>query len=548
MGEERIRNGESAARPEASGVVWLCGAGFLVALLVTFYPSYMVTTDETRYVSAASFFMTGKAFDPASDGWFWKPNADETQLERTFDCQSPLYSVMLVPLVAIGWRSVFVPGVAVHLLAFAGLIYVLRRRGLSPAWALLYLLYPPFVLYSRMVITDVLGASVVVLVLVLLHREKPSWVGAGAALGFLGLLKLSNLPLAAAFCAVIFVQDVYAGVKSGTLLRGLARSRWVRLAVGGLPAVVLLGVQNTYFFNAFLGSPYFGRAEGWFSWANVLEHLPFYAVSLMVMYPFMLISPFFVRAPHAWEMRISCLAVLLFFSAYYFVDPGNSWAEALVRGQRFQLLVMPFYTLAYAEMLTGRADAPLRRKVLRWSLGAGVVVLACAAGAICWMHAKHSAVEGVRARQLAGVLPKNATLVVAESVLKYYNAAERPDLRSFRHVGGDEIVGFPGNVEMPIYLVVAKGDDVRTRAYREVTERERRDLLSAAERAFNVRRLEAEVNGVEIWVLESRRETSSRAPGSIHERVAGGDSRSNAIAAWDVLFRGRWVSPSPEGT
>ena len=487
-------------------LICLSGAALLFVLLVVFYPCSTSSIDETRYLSASRYFLQGKAFDRDSSAWFWKPRRGDEVLDRALNALSPLFSVILMPFVMAGWRSTFVLGVTAHVLGFIGMVRLLQWRGLSPVWAFLYLLYPPFVLYSRTVMIDVPAASLVVLVLVLLHRPEPNYFHVGLAMGFMVLLKVSTFPIVLAFFGLMFVQDVWSAARSGMFRQRIKHSRWLPMAFGGLPFAAILLLSNVFLFNSLFGSAYVGREAGMFGFRYLPRNLPFYAGSLMLMYPFMLVSPVFMKGAHAWEFKVSCLVVILLFSSYYFIDEGNTWYEMIIRGQRFMLIAMPLFIVAYAEMLTRLAYTRFREKLLRVAMVGMILVLIPVGAVIAGKHRDFTIDQAERSRQLSAVLPRGATVVPGSMVVKYLNAAVRPDLRIVRlaRVKFLPYVLEPEN--LPAYLVLVSADDVRTRAYQPLAEYERKTVLDLLGKHFTAERVPEGLQWVDVWRLDAFRD------------------------------------------
>jgi len=492
-------------------VVWLIGSAFVLTLLVLFYPRTTVSVDEERYLAMAGYLMRGQAFDRSSEAWFWKPRPDGIHFDRTVYSLSPLCSALLIPFVKAGWRSSCLLGTVAHVLAFGGMIYVLRRRGLSPLWAMLYLLYPTSILYSRMIMVDVPSSALVVLMLVLLHRERPNYFVAGLVMGLAILLKLSNLPVIGMFALVTFVEDLMPRRSGSASGADAPRFRWFWMGLGMLPGLLVLATINTIFFNGPFSNGYMGIAGGYFRWTYFVRYLPFYVKSLMTMYPLMLITPLFLRGRYRREMGLSCLASLIFFSAYYTMDQGNTWYEYMVRGLRFQLIVVPFYTIAYAEASTRLAEKLHLRRLVRPALATAVVLLCAGAAVISRQFFEHTVRESDRQVQLDSMLPSSGTVVVGLNAAKYVKAVAHPELKVLRLIGPAELPFVVRTKDLPVLLVVVRGEVVRTEALRKPYEDECVGVLKKANECFVVRPYDRSVGGFEMRILERR----VREPGTL---------------------------------
>ena len=493
-------------------VLWGTASALVFLVLFCFYPKTVVVTDEGCYLSVAGHLLSGKAWDQSSEAWFWKETRRDVY-ERALFSASPTFSALLVPFVAAGWRSCFLLGTIAHVLAFGGMIYVLRRRGLSPLWALLYLLYPTGILYSRTAMGDVVSAAMVVLMLVVLHRERPNYFAAGLVMGFALLLKLSNLPVVGSFALVTFLGDVTARRKDPKGMEGTcgreaggsaSRFRWFWMGLGMLPGLALFAKVNTVFFNGPLGNGYVGLAEGYFRWGCFAEHFSFYVVCLMTLYPGMLVSLAFLRGRYRWEMGISCLGALVFFSFYYFMDQGNNWYESMVRGLRFHLVVLPFYILGYGTMVTAVLRRIPWKRVVSAGLAAGMLLVGAGDVATSVEHSRHAAREWERQRQLGTLFPSSGKIVTCLAAAKYVNAAVYPELPILRSFDPCDVPFAVRGATLPAFLVLMDPAGIRTKAYREVVPAENDEVLRLAREFYEVRRCERQVEGFECWVLVRR--------------------------------------------
>ncbi len=447
-------------------LLWIAGTVFFLAMIVAFFPKTTVVTDEVCYLTASRHFITGRAFDKTSEAWFWKETGHGWR--RTFFSASPGFSALLVPFVLVGWRSAFLLGSLAHVLAFGGMIFILRRRGLHIAWALLYLLHPTAVLYSRTIMADVLSSALLVLILVILHARRPSFFLIGLTVSVGVVIKLSNLPIMGTFLLLMLLRDFLG--KHPDVGYGPSRVNRLALLAGVLPGVVALVALNTCFFGSPLGNGYVGRSEGWFSVTSFVHHLPFYLVGLTILYPGMLLAPLFLRGAYRWEIRAACFVSPLFFSAYFFLDHGNTWHETLIRGLRFQLCVSSCYILAYACMVERGASALKWKPLLTPVLAATALVLAAGAAAISVQHQRHSVRELEVHLSVARALPPRGTVIAMTQASKYLSAARYPLLRIQRFLDLRDIPDLD-RAPKPLMLLLLDPKTIRTEDYRKgVTE------------------------------------------------------------------------------
>jgi len=118
-----------------------------------------------------------------------------------------------------------------------------------------------------------------------------------------------------------------------------------------MPFLCLIAFYNSMAFGGPMRTPL--ESTGHFSWSYVAEHLPFYAETLMLCYPLMLVAPVFYQGRLRWEIRWVCSVWLLFYSSYYFITQGRNAIETLVAGQRFLLPAIPLFLFAYIGWLDG---------------------------------------------------------------------------------------------------------------------------------------------------------------------------------------------------
>ena len=486
------------ARKASSWTLFITGTAIVLLTLLVFYPKTSVSMDEMRYMSLSRYLLNGKAYDPTSEAWFWKQLPDGKTFERTLYAPSPAFSALLTPFVAINWRSACLLGTLAHIGAFGGLIYLMRRRGLHPAWALLYLLHPTAVLYSRMVMADLPSAALFVLALVLLHRGRPSRFCSGLVMGAAVLLKLSNAPIVAVFglgCLVTSLAD-RENRSWVSKLRGP-----VVMALGMLPGLVALVTINWVCFNSPTGNGYIGMADGYFGWRYFVSNFPWYLGALMLAYPFMLIAPAFLGGTCRWEMRLSCVAVLLFFGAFYFHDVGNTWYESIIRGLRFQIIVMPFYIIAYAHMLTWVMKRVRWRRTVLAALVLMMVAVTAGDVLLSRKHVEVSAILHARQEELGEVLPGNAVVVTCPMTSKYVNAVLSPELKVINLYSGGLLSKEVTEDDLPATIVLPTPEGMVTEAHAELARFYRENLLTSARKSFRVHRPRQQVAGVDIVVL-----------------------------------------------
>jgi hypothetical protein len=148
-----------------------------------------------------------------------------------------------------------------------------------------------------------------------------------------------------------------------------------------------------------------------FGLANVPKMLPGYVFAFLTLYPGMLLAPALYRGPGRGALAGLGYFCVLSYSCSAFADAAGSPVETFILGQRYVLVVIPLFLIAYSwclSQLVARFRKPGTERV--WVAGAGliVVVLFATAGL---MHARHQKylyrAEFARKRLIATTPPGN---------------------------------------------------------------------------------------------------------------------------------------------
>ena len=111
----------------------------------------------------------------------------------------PAWPTLLAPFTSLPWPWPYALGPTIHILGTLALALVFKKRGLSPAWALLYLAQPTLLTFSRTLMAEPLAAFQIALLLLLAETENALLLGVVA--GFAPLVKLSQVLAVAPFAA-----------------------------------------------------------------------------------------------------------------------------------------------------------------------------------------------------------------------------------------------------------------------------------------------------------------------------------------------------------
>ncbi len=322
--------------------LWLTASMLLfTALFFIYYPPIFAIRDESIYLSMTRLLRAGS--------WYAEnPAIPMITVVEALGHRVPLYppgnAVFLLPFSMMGWQSVFLAGFFLHI---AGSWLFSRMAEFfdadTPLAFLLYFLFPPFLLYSRTIMSDMPSMVLFLAACVCYFNPKGSRAGAGALLGLNLFFRVSNAVLVVPFGIAL-------------LLNALRRREWkafLFFCAGVIPFAVGVLIYNAYF----LGSPFLtgystaiSGVEN-FGFKYLPGNLAHYLISLCLMYPLMLAGVFLNRKQYRIEIFLLLGILLAFFGAYYFYDhfPGRlaTWGF----GTRFLFPVMPFLILAYADLL-----------------------------------------------------------------------------------------------------------------------------------------------------------------------------------------------------
>lgn len=385
-------------------------AAAFLALAAWFWPPMYLVSDEAGNFSLAYVLGEGTVFADVAGRPL--PEAIAVDGGHSASRYPPGLAALLVPLTWLGPRALFALPLVAHLAGFAILAWLLRRAGVSPLWALLWLFYPTAVLHSRMLMSN-LPEAVILLGAFALVVRGGRW--AALAAGLLLGLGLVVRPTLAVGAAALAVGALWRGrreiLAAPSLLGGLAGSEAGWLLLGALPGLAALLAYNGHVF----GSPFdFGYrrtdAPGRFSAGAAGRLLPRYLIFLLAAWPLMLPAPAFYRGKWRLETALVPAAYLLLYGTYDWPEDGASLPETLLRQSRFVLAAVPFLLLAYAGVLSGWLNRlpGLERAALALFLVAGL----CGAGYLGRRHLRAQE-QAAAARDALYTRTDEGALVVA---------------------------------------------------------------------------------------------------------------------------------------
>jgi hypothetical protein len=410
-------------------------AGYFV-LFFFYYPRSAGIEDEVDFLNQAIVLSHG-AFSAEGAGFKEVGFFIERQ-GRHVSWRNPGRALLTVPFLWLGGIAfAFFSGALIHALLVVASGLVLNGLGRSPVWAALILYHPTFSLYSRTLMADEPAALCLMLALAasLLLSRPGIWVGLalGAAIVF------------RYHAAVVLVPFSVAFYLSG----GKREAARCLLAAGGILGPLI--AYNLYL----LGNPFGPTFQGSFSLAYVKENLSFYAPSLCLIWPLMLLSPLFAPRRIRNECCAICWPLFLVVLFYFWRDRGATFAESLVLGQRLLQPALPFWIIAYAATIGG-----VLAKLAKPFLSRALVVPTILAGislftlqlVIFRQHDRHLLALSEVREELIQKIPPGSTVLANRNLSKLFLVALSPEPR-FHWVECEDLQ-LPYLQESPRYLAI----------------------------------------------------------------------------------------------
>jgi len=410
----RVRNLAGASSTAPAWPLW-AGVALYVLSFLALFPRTFAIVDEDAYLTQAFLLRSGRLSYEGSS--IPAPHMSVEFNGRTSSKYPPGNSLFLAPFTCLGWRAVFVSGM---ILALAGVwlcVLILRRLApaADPVWGLLYLFHPAVVLYSRTIMSDLLAACLVLASFYCLLRRE-------------GWLLLSGLLLGLA-CLVRYSNAVFVPV---FLLLGLRQSgrrvgRTTMLLAGFAPLAALTLAYNQYAYGAPFSFPMY--LTGHFSPAYFLHHARYYAVSLLLLYPLMLLAPLFAGRGLRLLLGLPAYALVLLYCFFSYLHDVPSLPERLTIGLRYLMPALPFLVIAYAAA-GDRLERLLRGTT--WLKYAGLMLMAALCPLLQWRHDRYLRVQQTYQHLVLEHVPQHSLLICDKDVSELVSYAW--GWRDYRHL------------------------------------------------------------------------------------------------------------------
>ncbi len=376
-------------------LLWMMAA--FAVIYAVFYPLLYTSIDEAATFRMA-FVLRHGAVVPHDSGFF--PSISPVGIHGRMYLFPIGFPAVLSLVSLAGWKAFFLVNPVLHLVAAWCFGRILQANRVSAKYAVLYLLYPCFVLFTRTLFSDAFAASLTTIGLYFLICRR-STLPAGLCLGVALAARVASAPV-----AVLMFVDLLADDWRRRGERPLLRGQSLFFLLGLVPFFAVNLLYNNYTMGSPLHSAY---SADRLSLHGLLHIGPLYALSLLLIFPGMLAAPFFYRGPFRWSGLAAAVVVSLVAAAYDESTYGNSLLQTLLSTPRQVLPVMPFFLLAYCVVL-GQWLPEARLKRVR-AFEAAAVLLALAVG-ISAIHQKYLRRLGAVQTRVAQALPA-ASIVYA---------------------------------------------------------------------------------------------------------------------------------------
>jgi hypothetical protein len=333
--EDRLSSSWSIER----WVLVALGLLFAAVYFALYPPTYSIV-DEQGYLSYGLAISRGTPFADEAGVFAIRSDYVKGHLVPDFAIGT---SVLIAPTFLFDWRASFGVIMLVHLLGTTACAVALRRAGIAPLLAALYLFHPVATLYSRTVMSDIPATT-------LMMAGVAAWLGprrhpvlAGLAIGLTPHFRFAQAGIVAAFGLAVLLRDLLQSREKGRLQLRTT----ILFGMGLLPGVLTWMAVNAFLYEGPLSPP----ISDPLSLSRVPDNLPRYLLSLNLVYPLCLAVAFL----HPSRVRLECIVVgttaLLVYSSFSHLYVGFGTLAQMVIGDRFFLPLFPLLVISYAGAL-----------------------------------------------------------------------------------------------------------------------------------------------------------------------------------------------------
>jgi hypothetical protein len=459
---------------------------------VFFWPKTFSIMDESAYLNHAYALRQGHLY----------PDMVGLNTTMSYTVQNGAHIIPQYPLgwplilsgfSFLGWNVLLGINLVFHLCSFFLLIRLLRYFSASPYWAILYLLHPTCVIFSRTIMSDIPTGTLLLLSLWLYLSRR--FVLLSFVMGIALFLRTANALFLPVFVLAYLIETFLPEKQSlQTSLQEIKSLKIDKIKPALWSVVKMVSFGIVFFIAAYLYQKII-QEGGWAKYSQAaqvsLRFFPkqflFYGLGLSLLYPGMLPSLFLYRGRHYRVFYSILLPILFLYMCSNFNDVGENILQTYVVGQRYFIAPLPLLILVYALVLEkfGLVPWSKRWRVLAF-LAAGVLWIA---SSVLQRYHQNKLTGDVQTRMsVTQVVPQDAHLITNIHVGKLLHPAwtgvrswtllttqemSMPDLKS-RAIGQ---VNDSLQKNKATYIAIA------TRGYRSETSNEQQ-LFTTLQEAF----------------------------------------------------------------
>ncbi|MBI4722050.1 MAG: hypothetical protein HY769_03485 [Candidatus Stahlbacteria bacterium] len=314
----------------------LSSLGIYLALYFIYYPQTYTIFDEACYLDLSYALRQGTVYLEQAD----LPTLHyPIKVNNHFVSIYPIgNSILLLPFTYLGKWGLFLYGLLFHILGYAIFIKVLKQANIDIKYAILYLFYPPQVLFSRTIMSDIPAAVFVLLAFYCYQREK--YTLSGVALGISFIIRYVGIALLPVFLALAIIKKRWQGLK---------------ICIGFIPFLIFVLAYNYVVYGGVLNTGYPIKTLS-FDLHRYGLHILIYLLSLSIFYPLMLIAPFIYKKAYRTEILSSffVLFIFLLLTSFAFCIYAEPSAKSIIKTSllavRYFFPIIPLLLIAYSSI------------------------------------------------------------------------------------------------------------------------------------------------------------------------------------------------------
>jgi 4-amino-4-deoxy-L-arabinose transferase-like glycosyltransferase len=397
--------------------------GLYACLYVFFWPKTFSIMDESAYLNHAYALKLGHLYpDQVGINTTMSYQVQWQGVAHIIPQYPPGMALLLMLFSFLGWQVALGMNLFFHLASYVLLIQILKKLALSPWWAALYLLHPTAIIFSRTVMSDIPTGTLILLSLWLFLQKR--YVILSLVMGIALVVRTANGILLPIFCFAYLWEKALLWREEKAELFSLKHLKEVLPSLLSLIATTVIFLIAAYWYQKVI------QEEGWAKYSQAAQISPrffpkqsvFYGVSLLLLYPGMLIAPFVYRGAAYRPLLCLIIPILLLYMCCNFNDVGGNIIETFIVGQRYLISLMPLFVIAYAGMWKKIGVDP-SHKPYNYLLIGGILALFTAGIFIHQRHDKKLREDVQNRASLMQVLPSDAHLIGNIHIVKLLHPA-----------------------------------------------------------------------------------------------------------------------------